>query len=60
MTCNTPPSDCFENPGTCTMGDCFYVEKSIGATCNGGQCTADGMCEGTNNNKFNLNFILLT
>jgi hypothetical protein len=52
VACNTPPSPCYENAGTCQNGKCTYAPAD-GKTCDdGNSCTeqdqcVSGACKGT-------------
>ncbi len=52
MVCDTPPNGCYQDPGTCSNGQCQYAYDN-GATCTDGDaCTTtdrcyNGSCAGT-------------
>ncbi len=46
MTCDTPPSACFEPQGTCVEGSCEYDPLPDGSPCDDGNpCTEQDRCE---------------
>lgn len=54
VTCNSPPSACYETPGTCSEGQCAYKQLAEGSACTGedpclldAKCDAQGSCQGT-------------
>jgi hypothetical protein len=48
VSCNSPPSDCYQSSGTCSGGGCNYAPKAWGAGCsNGDACTVGEYCNGS-------------
>jgi hypothetical protein len=47
ITCNAPPSQCYQATGACSSGTCTYVPKLQGTACNDGNtCTTNDVCDG--------------
>jgi hypothetical protein len=48
VTCNTPPSQCYESVGACSNGSCSYTPKVAGSACDDGDaCTTNDRCNGS-------------
>lgn len=47
--CNTPPNaQCYEASGTCSVGECTYIPKSVSTVCDDGNaCTENDVCSAT-------------
>ncbi len=54
VSCNTPPTQCYQPTGTCSGGTCAYSLKPAGSSCNDGNacttgdvCNSSGTCSGS-------------
>ncbi|WP_163988090.1 hypothetical protein [Pyxidicoccus caerfyrddinensis] len=54
VVCNSPPGQCYDNPGTCSNGTCSYAPSGLGESCDDNdactvatQCSGNGDCVGT-------------
>lgn len=47
IQCNSPPNQCYNSTGACSMGTCSYTYKTSGSLCNdGNSCTQGDVCNG--------------
>ena len=54
VTCTSPPDDCKETAGTCSLGNCAYPNKVDGVACT---TVTNGICKSgtcTGNSHYNL------
>ena len=50
ITCKSPPSACYKNPGTCVAGTCTYAPFAPNDACNDGNaCTVGDTCDASLN-----------